>query len=71
MCNHYLAQAVSGTLRCCTNLRQALGEDGYLTHADGVGGVQLAAVGAFAVEGPGHVSTRSVDARAGLALVDI
>lgn len=44
---------------------------GCLTHADGVGGVQLAAVGAFAVEGAGHVATRSVDARAGLALVDI
>ena len=42
-----------------------------LTHADGVGGVQLAAVGALAVEGPGHVATHSVDAGAGLTLVDV
>lgn len=43
----------------------------HTVHADGVGGVQLAAVCALAVEGPGHVSTHSVDARVGLALVDI
>lgn len=46
-------------------------EDVSLTHADGVGGVQLAAVGALAVEGPDHVATHSIDARAGLAFVDI
>lgn len=43
----------------------------HAVHTDGVGGVQLAAVGALAVEGPGHVPTYSIDARAGLALVDI
>lgn len=45
--------------------------EGRLTHADGVCGVQFAAVGALAVEGPGHVATRSIDARAGIAFVDI
>lgn len=43
----------------------------HTVHADGVGGVQLAAVGALAVEGPSHVATRSIDARAGIAFVDI
>lgn len=42
-----------------------------LTHADGVGGVQLAAMSALAVEGPSHVATCSIDARAGVAFVDI
>lgn len=45
--------------------------DGRLTHADGVGGVQLAAVRALAVEGPGHVAAHAVDARVGEALVDV
>lgn len=62
---------MSRTLWCCSNLHQAFGEDGCLTHADGVGGVQLAAVCALAVEGPGHVATRSIDTRVGLAFVDI
>lgn len=43
----------------------------HAVHADGVGGVQLAAVGALAVEGPGHVATRSIDAWAGIAFIDI
>lgn len=45
--------------------------DGCLTHADGVGGVQLAAVRALAVEGPGHVAAHAVDAWVGEALVDV
>lgn len=45
--------------------------DGCLTHADGVGRVQLAAVRALAVEGPGNIAAHSVDARVGEALVNI
>lgn len=43
----------------------------HTVHADGVGGVQLAAVGALAVEGPGHIATHSIDAWAGLTFIDI
>lgn len=43
----------------------------HTVHADGVGGVQLAAVCAVAVEGPGHVATHSIDARAGEAFINI
>ena len=42
-----------------------------LTHTDGVGGVQLATMGALAVEGPGHIATHSVDTGAGFTLVDV
>lgn len=45
--------------------------DGRLTHADGVGGVQLAAVRALAVEGASDVAAHSVDARVGEALVNV
>lgn len=71
MCNDYLTRAVYGTLRCFSNLRQGFGRMDDLTHADGVGGVQLAAMSALAVEGPSHVATCSIDARAGVAFVDI
>lgn len=54
----------TGTGQCCS-------DDGCLTHADGVGGVQLAAVGALAIEGADHVATSSIDARVGLAFIDI
>lgn len=43
----------------------------HAIHTDGVGGVQLAAVGALAVEGAGHISTHSIDARAGLTLINV
>lgn len=42
-----------------------------LTNADGVGGVQLAAVGTFAIEGTGYVAAHAVDAGVGVALVDV
>lgn len=42
-----------------------------LTYADGVGGVQLAAVGTFAVEGTGYVAAHAVDAGVGVTLVDV
>ncbi len=57
---------------CCAALfASGLWEDRRLTHADGVGGVQLTTVCTLAVEGPGHVAAGSVDARAGDAFVNI
>lgn len=67
-CNHYLV--VFGSTETLLPLAMIL-QDGCLTHADGVGGVQLAAVRALAVEGAGHVAAHSVDARVGEALVDV
>lgn len=46
-------------------------KDGCLTHTDGVGGVQLAALCALTVEGPSHIAAHSIDARVGEAFVDI
>lgn len=43
----------------------------HTVHADGVGGVQLAAVCTFAVKGAGHVAAGSIDAWAGDTFVDI
>ena len=42
-----------------------------LTHADGVGGVQLATMGTLAVEGPGHVAAHPVDTGARLTFIYI
>lgn len=49
---------------CCTLTER-------LTDADGVGGIQLAAVGTLAVEGASHVTAHAVHTRAGLTLIDI
>lgn len=44
---------------------------GAHTHADGVGGVQLAAMRALTDEGTSHVAAHAVHTGAGFALVDI
>lgn len=62
--NHHLTQAASTTLQPNRTV-------GCLTHADGVGGVQLAAVAAFTVEGSDHIAALPIDARAGLAFINI
>lgn len=43
----------------------------HTVHADGVGGIQLAAMGTFTVEGPRHVTATAIHTRAGLTLVDV
>lgn len=43
----------------------------HAVYADGVGGVQLAAVRTFAVEGTSYVAANAIDAGVGVALVDV